>query len=211
MAHAAGNAGTASMTNEQLNSLVSTIKATCGTNLSTASTPGITTGIKMIGTKRQNLNTILEELKKSSNDLYMLNLKTGLISNVINSVTRNAGQDTNASWATDDGKWYNEANDGIYVVAQAMTYKVGLGIPNKRIAALDPALCPPQNSKGDVFSTAFISQFRLDDKSTSDKATGKGSGYLGTFEDIEVFIPNIENMFISRPFSIPNATVQDLS
>lgn len=211
VAHAAGNAGTASMTNEQLNGLVGSIKATCGTNLSTASTPGITTGIKMIGTKRQNLNTILEELMKSNNDLYMLNLKTGLISNVINSVTRNAGQDTNASWATDDGKWYNEANDGIYVVAQTMTYKIGLGIPNKRIAALDPALCPPQNSKGDVFSTAFISQFRLDDKSTSSKAAGKNSGYLGTFEDIEVFIPDIENMFISRPFSIPNATVQDLS
>lgn len=35
--------------------------------------------------------------------------------------------------------------------------------------------------------------------------------YMGTFFGIDAFMPDVENMFYTRPFYIPNANVQDLT
>lgn len=94
---------------------------------------------------------------------------------------------------------------------QTMTYKVGFKDPSRRVSVLDPNLCPAKSSTSNIFTNAHVSAFRLNDKSDSTKASGKGSGYMGTFFGIDAFMPDVENMFYTRPFYIPNANVQDLT
>ena len=212
VAQATLNTTNKQITNSQLNSLVDTLKNTCGTNKTVGSGTDITTKLIKIGSKADTLDQILEKLKDSAeySALYSLDLRTGLISNVVNAVTRNQGDDTLNCWVEDE-KWYNEAFDGIYVVQQVITYKVGLHIPGKRIAVLDPKLCPSSVGQAGLFTNAHISQFRLDSKSTSEYAKSESEGYVGTFFGMKVIIPEMENMYYTRPFYIPNANVQDLT
>lgn len=195
-----------------LTTAVKYLENVCGTNMTSSVAlpsnmkPG-NTGV--IGNKRTSLATMIETLKNNHNDIYMMELKTGWFSNLVNSVERNTGNDVNATWTPfKDGKWYNEAFDGYYMVAQTALYTVGLNIPNKRIAVLDPNLCPSVSSKGGIFTNAYVSQFRIDEKSTV--AMDKPDGYYGTFEDMTVIMPNLPMMYYTRPFYIPNATVQDI-
>lgn len=200
------------LSESSLNTAVNYLKSVCGT----AKTPKTTLPSNMtytqiaIGKKQDTTDTILNNLKICNNELYQMELKTGWVSNLINSVERNTGNDKNATWlSVKDGKWYNEAFDGYYMVMQQAYYKVGINIPKVRQSVLDPKLCPVKNSTSDIFSKAYLSQFRLDEKSTV--ATDKVDGYLATFEDMTVVIPSLPLMFISRPFYIPNANVQDLT
>ena len=154
-------------------------------------------------------------------EVYQLNTKTSYIVNVLKSVERNTGDDKNATWLTTgvanstNTSWYNEAFDGYYEVVLEADYKVGLDRPGLRVSVLDPNLCPPKDSKGDTYTKAFISQFRMAERSTSTEADGHPDGYLATYNDgtgsIELILPNLANMFISRPFFIPNANVQDIN
>jgi hypothetical protein len=137
-----------------------------------------------------------------------LEQRTKLISNFVGALERNKGNDHTASWATSDGRWYNEAFDGIYVVRQATYLTVGFKSPDMRASALDPKLCPPKSSRSEMFERAFLSQFRLEAK--SDAAQDKGVGYIGTFKGQDVYLPSIQNMYISKKFYIPNVNVQDL-
>lgn len=163
-----------------------------------------------IGTKKNSKEAILENLKNTNYGIYTMDQKTGYVSNLIDSVERNTGMDKNATWLeVRDGKWYNEAFDGYYMVVQEAYYQVGLRVPNRRMSVLDPNLCPKNTGVSDLFSTAFISQFRINEKSTV--AEDKEDGYLGTFEDMRVIIPDLPLLMYSRPFYIPNVNVQDLT
>lgn len=163
-----------------------------------------------IGTKKNSKEAILENLKNTNYGIYTMDQKTGYVSNLIDSVERNTGMDKNATWLeVKDGKWYNEAFDGYYMVVQEAYYQVGLRVPNRRMSVLDPNLCPKNTGVSDLFSTAFISQFRINEKSTV--AEDKEDGYLGTFEDMRVIIPDLPLLMYSRPFYIPNVNVQDLT
>ena len=195
-----------------LDKIVDLLEPICGTNLKTTLT-GLDSNMKYsivkIGSKADQLTKILSNLQANSqyNYLYTLDNKTKFITNLVKSVERNAGDDKlNATW-TDDGKWYNEAFDGMYLVMQEATYKVGIGVPSIRTAVLDPNLCPSKSSTSAIFTKAHMSQFCLDSKSTV--AQNEEDGYAGTFEGTKVYLPNLTNMFISRPFYIPNANVQD--
>lgn len=195
-----------------LDQMVNLLKPVCGTKkLSSLSglPSNMTYSIVSIGKKSDTTSAIISNLQNniSYNFLYQLDLKTKFITNLIDSVERNTGSDAlNATWSTDE-KWYNEAFDGMYEVVQTATYKMGLGVPQKRVSILDPNLCPAKKSTSDIFTTAHLSQFCLDAKSTI--AQDKDDGYVGTFEGIEVYIPNLDTMLYSRPFFIPNANVQD--
>lgn len=195
-----------------LDKLVNLLKPVCGTNIQNSLSglsDKMTYSIVKIGSKADKTATILNNLQSSSqyNYLYTLDLKTKFITNLINSVERNTGDDTrNATWTT-DGKWYNEAFDGVYEVVQSATFKVGLGIPSLRTAVLDPNLCPAKASTSQIFTNAFKSQFCIDSKSTA--ALDEDDGYIGTYEGIKVYLPDLTTMYISRPFYIPNANVQD--
>lgn len=201
------------LTENDLNAAVNYLKPICGT--SQAAISNLPSNMKynspvLIGKKNESLDTILNSLKANHNEIYQMNAKTGWVSNLVNSVERNTGNDLNATWLNArDGKWYNEAFDGYYMVVQQAYYKVGINIPKLRQAVLDPNFCPAKSSTSDVFSTAYASQFRLNEKSSV--AEDKEDGYLGTFEDMTVIIPNLPMMMYSRIFYIPNANVQDLS
>lgn len=136
-----------------------------------------------------------------------LNDRTQIITNLMTVLTRNAGNDTSASWAP-DGKWYNEAFDGICYVRRETSFEVGFLDSPIRSAALDPNLTPVNKGQSDLFSTAFLSQFRMNDK--SDAYTGEVAGYVGKFKGQNVILNGAENMFKTRVFSIPNVNVQDL-
>lgn len=137
-----------------------------------------------------------------------LEKRTKIISNLITVLTRNEGDDKTASWATSDGKWYNEAFDGICYIRKETSFEVGFRDSSIRTAALDPNLTPANKGQRDLFSKGFISQFRMNDK--SDAFTDKRPGYVGMFKGQEVVLPGAENMYRTRVFSVPNVNVQDL-
>lgn len=196
-----------------LTQITNLIKDVCGTNIK-SSISGMTSDmsytIVKIGNKADTLAKILQNLQNNSqySYLYTIDVKTKFISNLIKSVERNTGSDANATWTT-DGKWYNEAFDGIYLVMQTATYKVGIGIPSIRTSVLDPNLCPSKGSTSQLFTNAHMSQFCMDSKSTV--AQDEDDHYIGTYEGTKVYLPDLETMYISRPFYIPNANVQDLT
>ena len=145
-----------------------------------------------------------------SGDAKQIDDRTSFITNIVSSLTRNRGSDKTAAWATNDGNWYNEAFDGIYLVRQATKLQVGLLYSNIRTSALDPALCPANVGTSNLYATAHISQFCLNDKSDATIAADKDERYIGTFKDTDIVLPDMEGMYQSRKFYIPNANVQDL-
>ena len=142
---------------------------------------------------------------------------TGFVTNFASSVTRNKGSDYTANWADSnkdkggDGKWYNEAFDGAYMVRQQATFNIGFAFSATRTSALDPALCPQNQGQSDLYTNAFLSQFCLDSQSDATIAQGKKLNYLGTFKDADITMPDMESMYVSKKFYIPNANVQDLN
>lgn len=137
-----------------------------------------------------------------------LDKRTLVITNLTKALERNSGHDPSASWAGENGCWYNESFDGVVVARQATYLTVGLGVPEVRSTVLDPKLCPPNYGVSDLFSSAFVSQFRCDSK--SDAAKDKVEGYIGTFQGREVTLPEMQNLYSSKKFYIPNVNVQDL-
>ena len=138
-----------------------------------------------------------------------LDQRTKIITNLCTVLTRNAGNDKTASWAKSDGKWYNEAFDGICYTRRETSFELGYKAPNQRTAALDPALCPPNSGQSDLFKNAFLSQFFMNDK--SDAYPSKPDGFIGSFKGLDVKLAGYKEMFKTVPFSIPNVNVQDLS
>lgn len=145
--------------------------------------------------------------KLTNSEAKQLDARTRVISNFLGAIERNTGDDETASWATEDGKWYNESFE-LYVMVQTTQVSVGLNSPAKRELVLDPALTPKNSGKSDFFSTAYSSMWRMGASSVT--APDKGAGYAGTFKDVDINISNITNMFKSKVFVIPNVNVQDL-
>jgi hypothetical protein len=146
---------------------------------------------------------------KLTEDARELNQRTLLITNLVKALERNNGSDSTASWAP-DGRWYNEAWDGIIVVRKATMLDVGFNKPATRSAVLDPKLCPPSSGQSDMFSRAFLSQFCLNDKSNAAIAQNKAPGFIGTFKGKDIRLPEMQDMYVSKRFFIPNVNVQDL-
>lgn len=138
-----------------------------------------------------------------------INARTKVVSNLIGAIERNTGEDFTASWAEEDGAWYNEAF-AITVLEQTSTLNVGLLDPAKRETVLDPALCPDNVGKSDYFSKAIASGYRMHSESVVALGMGKGAGYVSTFREQDVTISNLTGMFRSNTFVIPNVNVQDL-
>ncbi len=154
--------------------------------------------------------TTLETLTKTQTaaniknaEVKELENRTRIVSNFIAALDRNQGNDPN-----NGGAWYNEAWDGICVVKTETIHTIGLKDPAVRTAALDPKLCPPRSSQSELFTKYYISQFRLNDKSTV--RANEQVGLVAKFKGVDILIPDIQDMYRSRPFYIPNATVQDL-
>lgn len=153
------------------------------------------------------INSILKDDAKEIDDA------TSFITNFVSALTRNKGSDYTAEWASDltDGKWYNEAFDGVYLVKQSTTFNIGLAFSSSRVSALDPALCPQNKGQSDLYASAFLSQFCLDSQSDATIAQGKVKNFIGTFKGVDITMPDMESMYVSKKFWIPNANVQDLN
>lgn len=175
---------------------VDAITAINGLNLN-----GAGVSVTKVADKRTQVSSLESTL---TGDAKALDIRTKLITNFVTALERNAGNDPSASWAS-DGKWYNEAFDGVYVVRQQTNIRVGLD--GVKTLALDPNLTPVITSRADLFKKAFVSQYRAESSSTN--APGKGPGYLGTFKGAEIRLRNMGDIFMSKKFYIPNALVTD--
>lgn len=147
-------------------------------------------------------------------EIKLLNDKTKLVENYIAAIDRNKGR------TRDNKKWYNEAFDGLSVICNEWEAELGFSTAEPvRSTILDTKLCGIQNERRDAynFDKATIkdkvrtSIFMTSTKSTSSKAAGKPEGYLGSLGEMQIRINGIEEMFASKPFYIPNATVTDLN
>ena len=103
-------------------------------------------------------------------------------------------------------KWYNEAFDGITVIMQQTILEVGYNDPPERSSVLDPKLTPKQTSQKSLFSKYFLSQFKTQDHS----AYYNEPYIMGEFKNAKVKLKDMDYLFHSRKFWIPNATTQDL-
>lgn len=128
--------------------------------------------------------------------------KTKLVTNFINALDRNKGNDTTVG---NGPEWYNEAWDGLCVVKIDTEFEIGLKEPSRRSCVLDPKLTPPQASQREVYSTAYSSQFRLNTRSYSQGSDGK----VGVLSGEDIIMPSMEDMYQSKLFYIPSGTVKD--
>lgn len=160
-------------------------------------------------TKQQSLS----DLTAQNSEIAALNNRTKLVENFINSIDRNTGNDVSIA----DSKWYNEAWDGICVVRINKFIEIGFRDQNEnnavRTAALDPKLQTKRASQGDMYKTSIDSWFE------TDKHTNYSTieGYVGTFDasgagagKIQIKIKDMNGLYRSKVFKIPNVSVMEL-
>lgn len=161
-------------------------------------------------TPYSKVNELLNSIDKG---LKVADDLTKYVTNTVKSVERNTGDDSTASWVggTSEKKWYNEAFDGFYLVKQEVNIETTFQYSPMRVATLDPALCPVNRGQSDLYTKAFLSQFCVDSRSDAAVADGKADHYIGTYNGVDMFLPDMELMYQSKKFYIPNANVQDLN
>lgn len=106
------------------------------------------------------------------------------------------------------GKWYNEAFDGITVVVQETEIVSGFIDPAERTEVIDPRLTQEQKAKSNMFAegTFEMDQFRTRDYSENYRK----HWIMSSFKNKYVQMKDLEWVFWTRRFLIPNTTVQDL-
>lgn len=161
-------------------------------------------------TPYSKVNELLNSIDKG---LKVADDLTKYVTNTVKSVERNTGDDSTASWVggTSEKRWYNEAFDGFYLVKQEVNIETTFQYSPMRVATLDPALCPVNRGQSDLYTKAFLSQFCVDSRSDAAVADGKADHYIGTYDGVDMFLPDMELMYQSKKFYIPNANVQDLN
>ncbi len=152
-------------------------------------------------------------MKGSDNTSNTIALKLGIVTNFRNALVDNEGNDTDAAWAR-DGKWFNEAFDGVTYLIATTTFEIGLWNPADRQSVLDPKLMPKQESKDDLvidnnedsktkFNTLYFQTWNTMKTAGTIVTPVTGSSYTVPF--------NYSNLYRSRVIYIPNIMVQDLN
>ena len=135
-----------------------------------------------------------------------INTKTGVVLALRKGLVDNEGNDTEAPWAP-DGKWYNEAFDGVTYLYAVSTIDIGIWDPLERSTVLDPKETPQQTSKGSFFTEFNSSFFRS-------MISGGPTVNVGTFVNSNgksrTLPLNFGDLYESKVFYIPNVTTQDL-
>ena len=107
------------------------------------------------------------------------------------------GDDTEAPWAP-DGKWYNEAFDGVTYLYAVSTIDIGIWDPLERSTVLDPKETPQQTSKGNYFTEFNSSFFRA-------MVDGGPTASVGTFTNSKgnsrTLFLNFGELYESKVFS----------
>ena len=156
----------------------------------------------VILTKNQDASALGNATAKNINN------RTYIVDKLVKAIERNTGSDSGATNVS-DGAWYNEAFDGITVIVQTTVLETGMQDPATRTAVLDVKLTPKNKGQSDLFSKAYISQFKM----KSQTIYGEDD-MIGTFSNMggskSVYMKEMENLYKTKPFYIPNVNVQDL-
>lgn len=135
--------------------------------------------------------------------------KTGVVAQLRKALIDNEGNDKEASWASGDGKWYNEAFDGVTYMVNTTVINVGLWDPMERSTVLDPMQTQSQSSTED-----FFNKDKYNSSVFSSYVDGGPVVTVGTFTNSagssKTFSMDFSKLFVSDVFYIPNVTTQDL-
>ena len=158
---------------------------------------------EVIVTKSQGAESISNRTAKTIND------KTQVVTQLVKALERNTGSDNSTTWSSADGKWYNEAFDGVTVLVSTTTINTGLWDPMERSTVFDPKLTPSQSSKESI-GNSFCS-FQMRTAAYSDLYEGEANR-VGNFMGVNVY-SNVDliELFKTDKWFSSNITTQDLN
>lgn len=166
-------------------------------------------GLSLTVSKTEGAGSLL-----ANADIKLLDDKTKVVTNFVNALDRNQGSNREGM------KWYNEAFEEIKVIENYAGFQLGFGNgQDARSSALDTKLTGKLEDRRDLYNYSEdslsdktrTSQFKTSARSTDGSANGKAPGYIGSMDGLDIIIPNIENLMVSKLFYIPNASVTDLN
>lgn len=157
---------------------------------------------EVIVTKGHGAESINNRTAKTIND------KTQVVTQLVKALERNTGSDNSTTWSSADGKWYNEAFDGVTVLVSTTTINTGLWDPMERSTVFDPKLTPKNTGKSDMGTSFYVFQMRT--ASSSDTYSGEANR-LGSFMGVNVFSNvDLTELYKTDKWYSSNITTQDL-
>lgn len=158
---------------------------------------------EVIVTKGQGAESINNRTAKTIND------KTQVVTQMVKVLERNTGSDNSTTWSSADGKWYNEAFDGVTVLVSTTTINTGLWDPMERSTVFDTKLTPSQSSKENIGNNFYSFQMRT--AAYSDLYEGEVNR-VGNFMGVNVY-SNVDliELFKTDKWFSSNITTQDLN
>lgn len=162
-----------------------------------------------------------QQIDKLTGTAKMINNRTFVVTKLLDSIERNSGNDYGASWASGDGHWYNEAFDGITVIVHKTVIETGFVNPLQRESVLDPKLCASYvgtkfdsslnkflegTGKGYMFTNYMTAQFKMSNSSIYYNEPFA----IGMFKNKTVYMEDMDLLYKSKVFYIPNVAVTDL-
>lgn len=157
---------------------------------------------EVILTKGQGIENIINRTAKTIND------KTDVVNQLVKALERNTGSDNSTTWSSADGKWYNEAFDGVTVLVSTTTINTGLWDPMERSTVFDPKLTPKNTGKSDMGTSFYVFQMRT--ASSSDTYSGEANR-LGSFMGVNVFSNvDLTELYKTDKWYSSNITTSDL-
>lgn len=153
---------------------------------------------QIILTKDQGIESL-------SGTALAINSRTLVVTKLVDAIERNKGNDTDARWIS-DGKWLNEAFDGITVLVSTTVLETGYNSPRERSCILDPKLNVKSNGTSDLFSGFMVGQFKMKDYS----AAYSMKNVIGQFKESSVLMNDMDHLYYTKKFYLSNITTQDL-
>jgi len=208
-----GNGAQFSLTNQAMEQHVYRVYAdiTPDDTAKNGETVNVTKDGNIIATARIKSDKDVSELLSNS-EVDTVNKHTRFVDNFV------AALDINKGSSRQDEGWYCEAHDGIEVVETDAKMQIIFGDengnPQVRSEVIDPHLVGKLESRADTLSmedskTRTV-QYRMSNSSLN-ADDSKGSGYIGTFDGMDICIPNINKVMRSRLHYMSNNTVMDLN
>ena len=156
--------------------------------------------------------TELERLQKNQRNLTNTDVKefdsrTNIVTNFLSAIDRNMGSDRNGK------TWYNEGFS-IGCLETRLAYRMGFGDGDAslRSTALNIKANGKLENRNDMFN-GDEAKNRSYQFFTSARSTLNGceKDYVGTYDGIKIFIPNMNQLLVSNRFYTSNTTVMDLN
>lgn len=156
--------------------------------------------------------TELERLQKNQKNLTNAEVKefdsrTNIVTNFLSAIDRNMGSDRNGR------TWYNEGFS-IGCLETRLAYRMGFGDGDAslRSTALNIKANGKLDNRNDMFN-GDEAKNRSYQFFTSARSTLNGceKDYVGTYDGIKIFIPNMNQLLVSNRFYTSNTTVMDLN